>query len=40
MTVSAPDAVSFVTPDCPHCATVRRGLEAYSNKPELQRLLP
>lgn len=26
MTVSAPDAVLFVTPDCPHCATVQRGL--------------
>lgn len=27
MTVSAPVALLFVTPGCPHCATVKRGLE-------------
>ncbi len=26
MTISAPDALLFVTPDCPHCAMVQRGL--------------
>lgn len=25
--VAPPDALLFVTPDCPHCATVKRGLE-------------
>jgi len=27
MTVCAPDALLFVTPGCPYCATVKRGLE-------------
>lgn len=27
MTVAPPDALLFVTPNCPHCATVQRGLD-------------
>lgn len=29
---AVPDALLFVTPDCPHCATVQRGLDALAQQ--------